>query len=261
MSLGRAVSVWCDISATEMSSLTQLHWQRCSLTAGDKHFLPGLSSWGCVTRLGTGWKSGCLILVNKEHLLPVGALRIPPYFLSTLGFLIQFITILEEMGTNREPFPKKSCFQNVTHRCMGLISSLKYCSPDGIYRDLLTHPQSPHTDQTRSWVLGVPMWLQPKQVPNSLTRQPDVIKKILQKGWGSRERTDLWRTWLSLILHTFIMNLLLQNTQRLQKSMLYVVNTWFPEESEKSESNCRVDETDDSHMPEKSWSNQRFFFF
>lgn len=36
------------------------------------------------------------------------------------------------------------------------------------------------------------------------------------------------------------------------ESMLYVVNTWFPEESEKSESKCRVDETDDSHMPEKS---------
>lgn len=136
-------------------------------------------------------KSGCLILVNKEHLLPVGTLRIPPYFLSTLGFLIQFITVLEEMGTNREPFPKKSCFQNVTHRGVGLISSLMYCSPNGIYRDLLTHPQSPHTDQTRSWVWGVPMWLQPKQVPNSLTRQPDVIKKTSRKGQGSRERTNL----------------------------------------------------------------------
>lgn len=95
-------------------------------------------------------KSGCLILVNKERLLPVGALRVPPCFLSTLGFRIQFITILEEMGTNREPFPKK----NVTQRDVGLISSLKYCSPGVIHRDLLTHPQSPHTDQTQSWVWG-----------------------------------------------------------------------------------------------------------
>lgn len=62
----------------------------------------------------------------------MGALRIPPYFLFTFGFLIQFITILEEMGTNQEPFPKKSCFQNITHRSVELVSSLEYYSFDGI---------------------------------------------------------------------------------------------------------------------------------
>lgn len=118
--------------------------------------------------------------------------------------------------------------------------------------------ESPHRSDT-VLCLGVPMWLQPKQVPNRLTRQPDVIKRTSQKGPGSCERTDLWRTSLSHPPHIYLEFAPSKHTA-FAESMLSVVNTWFPEESEKSESNSRADETDDSHMPEKSWSNQHYFF-
>lgn len=79
MSLGRAVGVWPNISAAEMDSLTQLH-RGGSLTAGDKHLLSDLllrPHEQARRRL----RSRCLISVNKDHLLPVGAGRVPPYFL------------------------------------------------------------------------------------------------------------------------------------------------------------------------------------
>lgn len=119
--------------------------------------------------------------------------------------------------------------------------------------------ESPHRSDT-VLCLGAPMWLQPKQVPNSLTRQPDIIKKTSQKGPGSRERTDLWWTSLSLSSSTHLSWICSFKTHSICRKYAFCGKHMVSEESEKSESNSRADETDDSHMPEKSWSNQHYFF-
>lgn len=158
------------------------------------------------------------------------------------------------MGTNREPFPKKSCF----HRGVGLVSSLEYYSFDGILMIYsLTHrvPTQIRHDPVFGGANVASAQAGSKQTHKTTRRyKKDLAEgsRIMWEDWSVMDFTlssSTHLSWISSSKHTAF-----------AESMLSVVNTWFPEESEKSESNSRADETDDSHMPEKSWSNQHYFF-